>query len=90
MHPSGSRPRRRSCAWLTAASCLLAAGAWSCRSSLREPPHDLGCVEGEVHIAGGREPLADLGPVVVYLGRARESAPRRSEPLVLSDDASRG
>jgi hypothetical protein len=88
---SGSRPRWRSCAWLAAAGCLLAAGAWGCRSSLlepllREPPHDLGSVEGEVYIAGGREPLADLGPVIVYLERARESAPRRSKPLVLADD----
>jgi len=84
---SGSRPRRRSCAWRTAASCLLAASAWGCTSSLRQPPQDLGGVEGEVYIAGGREPLADLGPVVVYLGRARESAQRRSDPLVLADNA---
>ena len=90
MQRSGSRPRWRSCAWRTAASCLLAAGAWGCRSSLREQPHDLGGVEGEVYIAGGREPLADLGPVVVYLGRARESTPRRSKPLVLADDAAGG
>lgn len=95
MQRSGSRPGWRSCAWGAAASCLLTASAWGCRSSLleppplREPPHDLGSVEGEVCIAGGREPLADLGPVVVYLG-ARESAPRRSKPLVLADDAAGG
>lgn len=92
MQRSGPGPRWRSCAWLTAASCLLAASAWGCRSSLlealplREPPHDLGSVEGEVCIAGGREPLADLGPVVVYLGHAQESPSQHAKPLVLADD----
>lgn len=89
MRRPGSRSSRRSCARIAAASCLLAAGAWGCRSSLREP-RQLGSVEGEVRIAGGHAPLAELGPVVVYLGRSHEIAAPRAQPLTLADDDAGG
>jgi hypothetical protein len=86
---SGFRPHARSRVRWVVASCLLAAGAWGCRSALA-PPRELGSVEGEVRIAGGEAPLAELGPVVVYLACPHQIALPRAQPLTLADDTDGG